>query len=293
MKRKLISIICLVLTLFLVLPTINAAALYISPLAEYGDVSNNNILEALDARLILRASAELSQLNAPSKWKSDKVFGDVDGDGLVTAIDARIVLRRSAELDPIDGGTNTTGNESLTNESNIFISGKFYAQCSIVGKPGFDNLAVAFDGKDSYILAKTADMNVELLKKSGKYYLLNSDKKTYCQITSSLFLMLNMDPTDFNIVWPSAKSTTPDKKENVIISGIEYTCWTYKMSDGTVSKHYLVGNSLKFVEFCTAAGAVTSKINITSISADPSKILKIPDGYKSENVLTLFDSLTK
>lgn len=59
-----------------------------------GDVDNNGAIKADDARIILRASVELEQLDTSAFMKAD-----VDGDGKVTAADARLALRLAVGLD--------------------------------------------------------------------------------------------------------------------------------------------------------------------------------------------------
>ncbi len=59
-----------------------------------GDVNFDKLITAVDARKVLRASAELDKLT-DAQFK----VADVDFDGVITAKDARIILRVSAELD--------------------------------------------------------------------------------------------------------------------------------------------------------------------------------------------------
>ena len=61
-----------------------------------GDVDGDGRVTAADARLILRAAAQLVTLTMEQEFNAD-----VDKDGKVTAIDARIVLRVAAELETL------------------------------------------------------------------------------------------------------------------------------------------------------------------------------------------------
>ena len=61
-----------------------------------GDVDGDGRVTASDARLILRAAAQLVTLTMEQEANAD-----VDNDGVVTALDARIVLRVSAELETL------------------------------------------------------------------------------------------------------------------------------------------------------------------------------------------------
>ncbi len=58
-----------------------------------GDVNGNGIIEATDARMTLRASAELDVLRPIARLSAD-----IDGDGNITSIEARTILRVSASL---------------------------------------------------------------------------------------------------------------------------------------------------------------------------------------------------
>ena len=57
------------------------------------DVNGNGVVDAADARLVLRAAAYLETLS-----DSQKKIADCDQDGKITAIDARVVLRIAAKL---------------------------------------------------------------------------------------------------------------------------------------------------------------------------------------------------
>ena len=59
-----------------------------------GDANGDGAVLAGDARLVLRASAKLSQINYPTK-----LAVDLDNDGNLTAKEARKILRVSAKLD--------------------------------------------------------------------------------------------------------------------------------------------------------------------------------------------------
>ncbi|MDR1628885.1 MAG: CAP domain-containing protein [Oscillospiraceae bacterium] len=69
----------------------------------WGDIDQNGALTAADARLALRASANLEALD-----ETQKELCDVDRDNKITAADARMILRVSAGLEKEDtSGTDT------------------------------------------------------------------------------------------------------------------------------------------------------------------------------------------
>lgn len=59
-----------------------------------GDANSDGVIQANDARLVLRYSAGLDNYNSEQKNRCD-----ISQDGSITATDARIILRISAELD--------------------------------------------------------------------------------------------------------------------------------------------------------------------------------------------------
>lgn len=74
-----------------------------------GDVDKNGIVEASDARTILRASVDLEKLDGMNNGRVADIasdtptqaqLADVDGDGTVSSADARSSLRISVKLDP-------------------------------------------------------------------------------------------------------------------------------------------------------------------------------------------------
>lgn len=66
-----------------------------TPVYKIGDVNLDGRLTAADARLALRAAAQLEVLSA-----EQRVNADVIPDGIITAADARLILRVSARLEP-------------------------------------------------------------------------------------------------------------------------------------------------------------------------------------------------
>ncbi len=59
-----------------------------------GDVNYDGIVNAADARLVLRSTAQLELLTA-----DQQSLADLNGDGKLTAADARLILRKAAKLD--------------------------------------------------------------------------------------------------------------------------------------------------------------------------------------------------
>lgn len=66
----------------------------VQPEFQKGDVNQNGEVTAIDARLALRASANLEKLSP-----EQEALADMNEDGKVTAVDARSILRQSAGLE--------------------------------------------------------------------------------------------------------------------------------------------------------------------------------------------------
>ncbi len=107
MKKKVISIVMAVL-LCSSIAMINAGA----EKMQLGDVNNDGKINAIDARKVLRASAQLEEL-------TDAEFdvADVNFDNKVNAIDARILLRVSAQLETLPDIPTTEKDTTQTTET--------------------------------------------------------------------------------------------------------------------------------------------------------------------------------
>ena len=88
LKKVIISLLLSLVVVFCL--AVSASAAY------YGDVDGSGKVNASDARLILRASAQLETLD-----ENQKKIADVNGDNKVNASDARTVLRMSAQIEEL------------------------------------------------------------------------------------------------------------------------------------------------------------------------------------------------
>ena len=84
-----------IMVIILVLIPLNASAIEKDVIFNYlsGDADSNNILTAADARIILRASAKLENLETEAI-----AICDVNNDLKITSSDARLILRKAAKL---------------------------------------------------------------------------------------------------------------------------------------------------------------------------------------------------
>lgn len=108
MKNKIISIF-----LALTLTCSSAIILANADSIKLGDVNKDDKITASDARLVLRASAQIESLSEEAKLAADVTF-----DKKITASDARLILRASAQIEELpEMPTQETPSESTTDES--------------------------------------------------------------------------------------------------------------------------------------------------------------------------------
>ena len=100
------SIICMIISILMIV-----SLSVVSFAAYYGDVNDDNLITAADARTILRVAAKLDKLD------DEKIYiADMNVDGKITASDARTVLRMSAKLENLQEVTTKTDETQATTE---------------------------------------------------------------------------------------------------------------------------------------------------------------------------------
>jgi len=310
MKRRILSVLCLALTLAFLTPltAIVAEGLWLSPLAVFGDVNNDGYLNAADARIILRASSRLIRLSPPQLWNHERVYGDVDGDGVVTAADARIVLRWSSRLDPIpdepppikppvvDPGKPPV----YTNDSALVISGRYYLKGKLTLHKEYESdkeidLDYAVNG--GQYCNKNADFDgvkLTALFNSGlTLTLINPNKQIYRATNAAELVLFGYSlhkwrPYDDV---PSFGSTAANKGEPIATG--EYfgdstkLCNIYKYTNENQSfaKHYREGNTLVGVKFYDTKGKHIATLSVDTLSMDINSMFTVPADYNSVSSL--------
>ncbi len=122
MKKLLSVILATVICLSMIIPVHGYYA---------GDVNNDNIITAADARTILRHSAELELITGDMLERAD-----VDGSGDITATDARLALRMGADLEEWKeiAATHTHKYSSkITKKANCVETGILEFTCDLCG----------------------------------------------------------------------------------------------------------------------------------------------------------------
>ncbi len=107
MFKKIISLILTVMVVCSVCALgINASALVDTTIL-YGDVNGDEVVDTIDANIVLKAAAGLTEIYDPAILKR----ADINGDGNVTVYDARQILRSCAELTELQPQGAFTGYE--------------------------------------------------------------------------------------------------------------------------------------------------------------------------------------
>ncbi len=113
------SIFCKTTITLLLIFTMTIYAYASSRLRTRGDIDRDDIISSADARLALRYSCKLTDLN-----DYQTKLADMDEDGKVSASDARLILRRAVRLDDKE-----IGNVLYTNWTNAYLTAFYADEC--------------------------------------------------------------------------------------------------------------------------------------------------------------------
>lgn len=94
MKKIICIILCLVITMAVGFTASAEEEIDVVSINRFGDLDGNGDVTAADARICLRASANLEEL---SEKQSDSA--DINGDGDINGTDARAILRAAAKVE--------------------------------------------------------------------------------------------------------------------------------------------------------------------------------------------------
>lgn len=314
MKKKIISAI---LAAALLLTT--AVTVVFAQGGKLGDMDDNGVIEAADARIILRASARLEKLDADHAKRAD-----TNKDGRLTAADARLTLRVAARLDKFEEETEipeesseekpsipdepttkeepTTKDEPSTDPEPVtypsaiaaFFSGKCYVDCVL--ESGNDAAKIAVNGSDfEVVMEETSPVALSLVKLDGKKYIkvINAKgEKMYAELTKDVVDFINkvfntdlkFDSllTDINI------GKVEDLGEPVVTKGDKETVYTFTVKNNSKIAFTVVGDKVVKIVSTDAKGAA-SALTVKDLSADiPAGMISIEE-YAEKSILELAD----
>ncbi|MBE6812430.1 MAG: hypothetical protein E7523_06060 [Ruminococcaceae bacterium] len=235
----------------------------------YGNVDGSPGITSGDARIVLRYSVGLEDLN-----EDQLLAADVDGNGVVNAGDARMILRGSVGLEKTS--------EFGVNGSQVFMSGNFVMTATVDEESG-TKFTISQTENSSYM---EATMDIDMSDGStntGKpvrigfmtvgekvYWVLpDADPMCYLLIDEKVTENMGIDADLFKELIPQIMSPqvgrTPDEQTAITINGKSYNRWIYENEDGTSIAHDMRGITLQYLRTFDADGNETSCMRVNSI----------------------------
>ena len=156
--------------------------------ARTGDVDYDNVVNASDARLILRAAVGLETFDG-----TKTLIGDIDFDGKLTAADARLALRCAVGLE-------NGPDRAYANEYEAFIDCHFSADMIETADGESQKMTLAMTSDTIFATMEMPDMNAfacSVLLKGKDAFLLFDEGKEYAKLSGDLLAMIGIDPADF------------------------------------------------------------------------------------------------
>lgn len=315
MKNKLISAILVVMLL-----CSSVAVLSFAGGVKLGDVNKDGNIDASDARLALRASAQLETLDEEAL-----VAADVNFTGKVTAADARLILRYAANLEefPTEAESDTeyeepsseeptseepTSEEPTTAEPDTgvianeypeiidtFLSGKYYVDGYIVDGDEKSALKMATDGNDVELRSAIDNVDVAVMTKGSNLYLkfTGADDVNYYLDDAALNVIPNLnftatDVLDGFIFEPVNKLIAPVLTKETI-DDVEYSVYSFhKESGGYIIFYFDADETLVKINGKDADGNAQNGLLVNSLTAEmPEGVLTV-DGYTAGTLLDLY-----
>ena len=189
--------------------------------------------------------------------------------------------------------------ESLPAQIKAFLSGKFGFKGSSYMEGGKTPISMYTDGKSirasMTMRSEGTEMTMDVLMTEEKgwiggtkkvAYFVNSEKKIYCDIPSSMANMDDLD-VDFGDYDPSEAYAYVSEKA---VGGETYTLYTIPSESGNV-EIYMLGEDIKSFQVNDASGNIQSKMDIDEFYAElPADIFSLT-GYKKVTILQIADVL--
>ena len=182
------------------------------------------------------------------------------------------------------------------NEYDVLRSGVFYCVGSMKDSEGTNPMEIAITANSIYMATKMENVDMSLLQKDGKIYMIYPDKKIYLEVNSAIQKlvglnadeMLNADSLGFSEMQPlSAANTTADGELN----GTACKIYTFNKSDGARTVVYMNGNRLLAFENIDASGSRATTY-ITSITGTvPADKCSPPADYEKANLLKFMTAM--
>ncbi len=279
MKKKIIALTLSVLVLFSVIQVTAMARIT-------GDIDANGKTEAADARLALRAAVGLYVLS-----EAEKIAADVDLNKTVDATDARLILRAAVGLEKLPDVPDSNG-APVSPEYDILKSGSLRIKGTMVDKTGVDTpMEIAVTPESIYMLSDFGGIDMGMLIKGKKVYMICPDKKAYLEMSEAIMNMAGMDISDLTASDAIDFSIYGDLSEADSVTEVTHNgrvCQVYRFKLASEeSRVYLDGTKLVRLASYDNNGKFLAAIDITEISGNiPAGMISPPSDYKAYKGVT-------
>ncbi len=279
MKKK---IIALTLSLFVFFSFIHITAAALVP----GDVDANGKTEATDARLALRAAVGLDVLS-----EAEKNAADVDLNKTVDATDARLILRAAVGLEklPESPGLDDAPESA---EYDILRSGTFYMVGTMIDSTGTESpMEIAITPDSIYMMSDFGGVDMGMLIRNKKVYMICPEKKAYLEMSDSLMSMAGIDISELTASDSLDFSTYGDLSEADSVTVATHNgreCMVYHfLSETEESRIYIDDTKIVRLASYDNNGRFLSATDITAISGDiPAGMSTPPSGFRAYKGMT-------
>ncbi len=185
-------------------------------------------------------------------------------------------------------------NASEGEKIQAYISGNYYISAVMYADDVATEMKFAINGNDFYTTADIEGMNLGIMFKNEKIYLINNTEKKYIDMDSIIKLMGGQSDFDLSEITAitdmldlSTYSFNNFDLTQVDFNGQAGTCYKYYADDLSIH-FYFVENELRQIDYGDADGVITTTINVNEFSPTiPSNMLTL-NGLRPSTVFDFF-----
>ena len=185
---------------------------------------------------------------------------------------------------------------SGSTEFDILRSGNFYASGSMTDEAGTNQpLELALTSSSVYMLTKFEGVDMGILQKDGKLYMIYPAKQVYMEMSSVIMGMMGMSSDDLLDISELGFADMKPLSEADAVADAEFNgtackMYTFNKSSGSRTVVYMNGSKLLGFEDVSSSG--TSTTIISSISSNvPADKCSPPSGYKKTNMISFMKEI--
>lgn len=266
MNRRIISIVFVIALLICSAPFVLAEG------GMMGDVDLNGKVDAVDARILLRAAAKLDDLA-----EDRAIYADVTSDNAINAEDARLVLRAGAKLEPDNALTDYTSFRFVINGGDMgtveiakhsgsyFIKAPFSGrELGFISKANGDFILIDYTTSTYGILTKELQDALGLTAENDSLLDINSMLKE-----SNLDIEIPKLTSLYEYDWENTASPAGDSLKTVTISKDDNSVLTFS---------YYASDFTPF-SIASADSSENTVVYVQDFKADGSSYISPPEGF--------------